>query len=216
VRQRERLVRLDELPALEQSSGAIWRPIRRAMALTGIRANAYTGRKAGDEVIEPHDETSQAAGRHEEVYVVLTGSARFTVEGEELDAPAISFIRADVGEMRRATALEDDTTVLVIGGEPGSTLPVAAYEHWYAAEPHYLAGDYSRGIPILEEGLADHPGNPGLNYQLACYHALAGNRDEAVAHLRTALAGSDGRVAGWAAGDADLDPIRNHPDFPEL
>ena len=61
----------------------MWRPIRRAMGLTGIRANAYTGRKAGDEVIEPHDEMSQAAGQHEEVYVVLTGSARFTIEGEE-------------------------------------------------------------------------------------------------------------------------------------
>ena len=72
---------------------------------------------------------------------------------------------------------------------------------------------HSRSTDALAENT---PGNPGLNYQLACYHALAGNRDEAVAHLRTALAGSDGRVAEWAGGDADLDAIRDHPEFPEL
>jgi hypothetical protein len=213
---RERFARLDELPALEQSSGALWRPIRRAMGLTGVRTNAYTAVKAGDEVIEPHDETSQAAGRHEEVYVVLAGSARFEIDGEAIDAPSASLVRVDVGEMRRATALEDGTTVLVIGGAPGSALPPAAYEHWYAAEPHYLAGEYERGIEMLTAGLAEHPDNPGLNYQLACYHALAGNREEAVAYLRTALAHSDGRVAEWAADDADLDAIRDHPEFPEL
>ena len=212
----ERVVHLDGLPALEQSSGAIWRPIRRAMGLTGIRANAYTGAAAGDEVIEPHDETSQGAAGHEELYVVISGAARFEVEGERFDAPSGSLVRADVGERRQATALESETTILVFSGEPGSALPPAAYEYWYAAEPDYLAGNYDRGISTLDEGLEYHPDNPGLNYQLACYHALAGRSREAIKHLRIALAGSDGRVAEWAAEDEDLDSIRADPDFPKL
>ena len=37
-----RMISLDDLPDLEQTSGAHWRPIRRALGLTGTRANAYT------------------------------------------------------------------------------------------------------------------------------------------------------------------------------
>ena len=209
-----RAVRLDDLPRLPQSEGAVWRPVRRTLGLTGIGANAYTGVNVGDEVIESHDELSPNAGGHEELYVVLSGRATFSVDGEEIDAPAGTMIRADVGEQRLARAAEPETTVLVLGGRPGAALPPSAFEYWYAAEPAYLARDYERGIEILSEGLADHPDSPGLNYQLACYHALAGNGDEAVARLRHALSGPDQRVAGWAAEDEDLDSIRDRADFP--
>ncbi len=212
----ERFVRLADLPQLEQSSGAIWRPIRRAMGLSGIRVNAYSAAEQGDTVIEPHDETSQAAAGHEELYVVIAGSAHFTVAGETIDAPMGTLVRADVGEHREATAAAPDTTILVLSGEPGSALPPAAYEYWYAAEPDYLAGNYDAGITTLDEGLEYHPDNPGLNYQLACYHALAGRSPEAIKHLKIALAGSDGRVADWAREDDDLDSIRADPDFPDL
>ncbi len=56
---------------------ADYRPIRRAMGVTAFGVNAYTGRDAGDEVIEPHDEQGHGSGRHEELYVVLTGRAEF-------------------------------------------------------------------------------------------------------------------------------------------
>ena len=78
-------MRLEDLPRLPQGEGAVWRPIRRTLGLTGIGAHAYTGVKVGDEVIEPHDELSPNAGGHEELYVVVTGRARFVVSGEELE-----------------------------------------------------------------------------------------------------------------------------------
>lgn len=163
-----RVRHLDDLPRLEQSEGAVWRPIRRTLELTGVAANAYTGEADGDEVIEPHDELSPNAGGHEELYFVASGRATFVVDGEETDAPAGTLLAIDVGVQRQAHATEPETTVIVLGGKPGSALPPAPFEYWYAAEPHYLAGEYERGIEVLSEGLEHHPRSPGINYQLAC------------------------------------------------
>jgi hypothetical protein len=52
-----------------------------------------------------------------------------------------------------------------------------------------------------------------LNYNLACYHALAGHRTRALERLRVAVE-HEPRAAGWAASDADLDSIRDDPAFP--
>ncbi|MDQ3103036.1 MAG: hypothetical protein M3Q53_04265 [Actinomycetota bacterium] len=211
-----RVIHLDELPRLEQTDGAVWRPIRRALELTGVAVNAYTGVQVGDEVIELHDELSPNAGGHEELYFVAAGRATFDVDGVETDAPAGTLIAVDVGVQREAYAAEPDTTVLVLGGTPGSAFPPAPFEYWYAAEPSYVSGDYEGGIIVLSEGLEHHPRSPGLNYQLACYNALAGRGDEAVEHLLVALDGPDDRIAGWAADDEDLDSIRGRDDFPNL
>lgn len=211
-----RKLHINELPALEQTDGAVFRPIRRALELTGVSVNAYTGVEVGDEVIELHDERSPNAGGHEELYFVASGRATFEVDGVETDAPAGTLIAVDVGVEREAHAAEPDTTVLVLGGKPGAAFPPAPWEYWYAAEPSYASGDYEGGIVVLMEGLEHHPRSPGLNYQLACYNALAGRGDEAIEHLRVALDGSDSRVAEWAADDEDLGSIRDREDFPRL
>ena len=101
----------------------------------------------------------------------------------------------------------------MIGGPPGTALPVSPFEHWYAAEPAYLAGDYDRAYEIASAGLADYPDHPTLNYQLACYRALGGNTEEALRHFHIAAAANP-EVVEWAAGDEDLDSIRDMPGFP--
>jgi hypothetical protein len=63
-------------------------------------------------------------------------------------------------------------------------------------------------VEIASAGLADWPDHPMLHYQLACYEALADNRDAAVRHLRVAFDG-DPRTREWAAGDADLESVRD-------
>jgi hypothetical protein len=48
--------------------------------------------QSGDPLIDRHDERSSGSAGHEEVYLVLRGAAAFTVDGDEIDAPAGSAI----------------------------------------------------------------------------------------------------------------------------
>ncbi|HEY6887210.1 MAG TPA: tetratricopeptide repeat protein [Solirubrobacter sp.] len=197
---------LAELETLEVGEG-LYRPIARALGVSAFGVNAYTGRRAGDEVVEPHDEQGHGSGHHEELYVVLTGRAAFELDGETLDAPAGTFVFARPDQHRAAKAAEDDTTVLVIGGKPGAAGPPSPFEYWYRASPAYRAGDYARAYEIASEGLEAHPDNPSLQYNLACYAALAGRTEQARAHLEIAFANNP-ETREWASKDADLESLR--------
>ncbi|HET8948957.1 MAG TPA: cupin domain-containing protein [Solirubrobacteraceae bacterium] len=191
------------------TQGFWWRPLRKALGTTGFGVNGYTA-DAGAEVIETHDETSQGAAGHEELYVVLTGAATFTVDGDEVAAPTGTLLVVPPGTSRGATAAEDGTTVLVIGGEPGAAGPRTPFEYWYEAEPHYRSGDYAHAVAVASAGLKDWPDHPSLRYQLACYEALQGNRDAAIEHLKIAYANNPD-TREWAAGDDDLASVRDDP-----
>ncbi len=184
-------------------------PIRIPLGIAAFGVNAYGSREAGGHVIEEHDELGAGAGRHEELYFVLAGHAIFTVGGEELDAPAgtLVFVR-DPATRRGASAVEPDTTVLVVGGTAGKAFEPSPWEAWLEALPFYSAKDYDPAVEIMSRALEQHPDNPNVLYNLACCEALAGHRDDALAHLARA-AELDPRVPGWAATDSDLDPIRD-------
>ena len=199
-------VSLDDLDAVPIGD-LTWRPVRRALGTTAFGVSAWTAAHPGDHLIEPHDETTAGAAGHEELYLVLRGRARFTVAGDTFDAAPGTFVQVAVGTHREAVAAEADTAVVVIGGVPGAALPVSAHEFFAAAEPAYRAGDYARAVEIASEGLADWPDHGLLNYQLACYLALAGRLEEARTHLERAFAG-DERTRAWAAQDADLAALR--------
>jgi hypothetical protein len=203
-----RFTRLDELDRVALEDGMVWRPLRRALGTTGFGINAYSGAEPGAQVIERHDETTSGSARHEELYIVLTGHATFTVAEEEIDAPAGTFVFVEPTVMREAVAREAGTTVIVIGGVPGAAMPPSAFEHWYAAQPAYEAGDHARAYEIASAGLADWPDNPVLNYQLACFATLSGDEDAGLRHLRIAFAG-DPRTRAWAAEDDDVAAIRD-------
>jgi hypothetical protein len=206
-----RLARLDELERVPLDAGW-WRPVRRRLNVSAFGVNAYTADEPGQDLIERHDETSPGAGGHEELYVVLTGRASFTIDGETVDAEAGSMLAIEPGVTREASAAEPATTVLVIGGQPGAALPPSPFEYWYAAIPAHEAGDYDRAYEIAAEGLEHWPDHGTLHYVLGCERALAGHREGALGHLRTAFA-NDPRTREWAADDSDLDSIRDDPEF---
>ena len=197
---------IDDLDRIPLMDGIVYRPIRRHLGVTAFGANAYTAEKPGEHVIEPHDETSPGSAKHEEMYVVLTGHAAFKVGDEEVDGPPGTLVVVAPGTQREATATEPDTTVLVIGGAPGAAGPITPFEYWYAASPAYNAGDYDRAYELAAEGLEDHPRNGSLNYNLACYAALAGKPDVARRHLELAFE-VEPRAREWAKTDEDLRSI---------
>jgi tetratricopeptide (TPR) repeat protein len=199
---------LDDVPALRAGGAGMWHPIRRALGATALGLNAYSASGVGDALIEHHDECSPGSGGQEEVYLVLRGTAAFTVDGDAVEAPTGTLLLIPAGVERSATAGAADTLVLVMGGKAGSALPSSPYEYWYAAEPLSAAGEQDQAIAIASEGLADWPRHPMLHYQLACYNALAGHREQAIVHLRIAFDG-DPRTREWAADDDDLISVRD-------
>jgi tetratricopeptide (TPR) repeat protein len=204
--------RLDQLDRFDGEFDTI--PIRIPLGIAAFGINAYGSREAGGHVIEEHDELGAGAGRHEELYLVLAGHARFVVAGEELDAPAgtLVFVR-DPATRRGATAVEPDTTVLVVGGTVGEAFQPSPWESWLEALPFYKAGDFDAAAAVLGRALALHPDNPNVLYNLACCEALAGRTEDALGHLLRASE-HDPRVVKWAASDEDLDSIRDDERFP--
>ncbi|HVU78625.1 MAG TPA: DUF1028 domain-containing protein [Gaiellaceae bacterium] len=75
-----------------------------------------------------------------------------------------------------------------------------------AAHGHYERGEYGRGADVLAAALAGGD-DAGVLYNLACYEALAGRRDDALGHLRRSLE-LDPSFRELAANDTDFDPIR--------
>jgi len=205
-----RTARIDELDQISVA-GIQWLPVRHTLGVQAFGINAYRG-DAGEEVIEDHTEEGSD---HEEVYLVLTGHARFALDGEALDAPAGTLVfLPEPGTRRNAIAEQDGTTVLALGGKPGTPYDVSAWEWRFRAQPHIDAQDWEQGVALMREGLAERPGDASLLYNLACFEASLGRGDEAVAHLREALDAEPANVREWGADDDDLDPLRDRPDFP--
>jgi tetratricopeptide (TPR) repeat protein len=209
-----RVAHLDDLERIEVAGGQ-YRPIRRRLGVRAFGINAYTAAKAGDQVVEHHTEgAGGGSGRQEELYLVFAGHAEFTVGGETIDAPAGTMVFIpDVYAERSAVAKADATTVLVVGGPADAPIPTSPFEYWFAAEAPYKEGDYDRAVEVASEGLAEWPESGQLNYQLACFHALAGRREQALERLAIAVA-NEPKAVEWASGDSDLDPIRDDPAFP--
>ena len=201
------------MPLVKSSADFGVRPVRLHFGINSFGINAYSAR-AGERVIEEHDELGHGAGRHEELYFVATGHATFDLGGEEVDAPAgtVVFVR-DPAVRRGAVAKEADTTVLVVGGVPGRAFEPSPWEAWLAAKPLLDAGQPDRGAAVFLEALQRHPGNSNVLYNLACFESLAGRPDDALAHLAEAIE-LDPRMREWARTDEDFAAIRDDPRFP--
>jgi hypothetical protein len=205
---------IDPIPILH---GTVqWRPVRKTLGVRAFGINAYSGEKTGDQVIEEHDELGGGGGAHEELYVVLEGRATFTIDGEQFDATAGTMVfLPDPSSKRVAYAAEPETTVLAIGGPVGRAFAVSPWETSFEAQPAAEEGDYDRAYDIVAAGLADHPQNASLHYNLACYRALGGHRDDALRLLATGVE-LDAALKDWARQDTDFDSLRDDPEFARL
>jgi hypothetical protein len=172
---------LDDLTRIPVMHGLEWRPIRRRFGIGAFGINAYTAAKPGDWVVEEHDET---ALEHQEMYIVVRGRAKFTLNGEEVDAPAGTIVFLDDPSVKRlAIAEEEGTTVLAIGAKPGEAFTPSVWE-WvfegYATTP-------DEAISIVQDGIRELGEHPAFYYHLACFSAKAGRKEEARVYLERAI-----------------------------
>jgi tetratricopeptide (TPR) repeat protein len=203
---------LDELAELDDGRAPM-RAVRHHFGITSFGITAWTAREAGARIINEHDESDPDS--NEELYLVLRGRASFEIDGEQLDAPAGTFVFVRPGVKRTAFGEEPGTTIIAVGGVPGKPYEAGGWELFAPVRPLYEAGDHAEAADRGRELLAGDPPYADLFYNVACCESLAGQTDEAIAHLRRAIELSE-RTRSFLEGDSDLDPIRQDPAFKEL
>ena len=207
------ILSLDDLPRVTyRGSGETLRPLRTQLGFRPFGVNAWSAEAPGDKLIPRHEEDSG----QEELYVVVRGTARFTVGEETIDAPAGTLIHVAAGTFRTAAAGEANTMVLVAGGKEGETFEPGGWEDVHVAFSLLDAGDAAAGRAIMEAASPPAEYAWGKEYNLACYEAIAGESDAAFEHLRKAIELNADQVRGYLPHDTDLDPIRDDPRFAEL
>lgn len=209
------VARLSDL-ARQVGDGPEWAMVRTHFDIRSFGVNAYVAREAGGDVIGEHDELIGEPGEtpeHEELYFVAQGHATFTVNGDEIDAPAGTFVFVrDPAARRGATAREAGTAILVVGARAGEAFTPSLWERKAPALAHFATEEYGEAAAMLEELLAETPDDPGILYNLARAESLMGKRDDALAHLGHAVEGYPD-FGGIAEKDSAFDAIRDDPGF---
>ena len=207
------VTRIDDLESYPiNDQGLNWRPIRRHFDIRAFGVNAYSAETAGDQVVEEHREQDG----HEELYVVVSGHAKFTLEGEEHDAPVGTLVHCPSGTLRTAVATEPGTTVIGIGAKPGEVFEPSGWENVYVAFGHYRRGDVDRARTTLAETVAKNPDSWQGYFNFACLEALSGDKEAALRHLQRAYEIEPERVAKAAAEDEDFASLRDDERFLEI
>lgn len=209
------VARLDEATPERGAEGARWFRLRRDLDVGAFGVNAY-GADAGHRVIEEHDERGTAAGKHEELYVVLRGTARFELDGSEHTVPAGSVVFVSDRKVRRGAIAEDDgTVVLVAGGTPGKAYEVSAWEEAGDAYPLWEDGRHEEALQILRTVAVAHPEAGIVLYNTACLEAIVGEPEAALEHLRRSIELEE-RFRELARTDEDFQSMRDRPEFRKL
>jgi tetratricopeptide (TPR) repeat protein len=197
---------------LERPDG--WAPIRKHFDVRSLGINAWTAHEEGGRLIPEHDEVPS---EHEELYIVISGHATFTVGDEDLEAPAGTIVYVRDPAVRRGAAARDaETTIVSVGGVPGRAYRPRAWETNADVNELFASGDHEGVKRVLTEALQGPYEDRGhILFNLACAEAQIGEADAAIEHLGEAIR-EQPAFAEYAKGDSDFDPIRSDPRFGAL
>lgn len=201
--------------ASEGEGDRVYIRLRRELDLGAFGASAAYQAKSGEDVIGEHDELGPGADGQEELYVVVQGSATFTVGGDDVDAPHGTVVFVSPGTKRKAVATSDGTIVLAVGGRRGKPYRLPPGAELYDFFQHYNEKEYEAALDACHAALEKFPGNALVLYNIACMQSLLGQPDQALETLRTS-------VEAWPAykenakGDDDFASLRADPRFVEL
>jgi tetratricopeptide (TPR) repeat protein len=192
--------------ATTTGGGRAWAMVRSHFDIKSFGVNAYVA-EPGMTLVGDHDEVDT---KHEELFFVSSGRATFTVNGDEIAAPAGTFVFVrDPAAKRKAVAEEPGTTVVIAGGQPGEAFTPSPWERGLR---YFATQEYDKAVEAYEELLAESPGDAGFLYNLACAESLLGRKDEALAHLRQSIE-ANADFKKYAVEDTDFDTIRDDPEF---
>jgi tetratricopeptide (TPR) repeat protein len=190
-----------------------WSPLRRHLDVRAFGVNAWTASEPGAQLVGEHDEVTSG---HEELYLITTGRATFTVDGEEITAAAGTVVFVpDPTTKRAAVADEAGTTVFAVGAQPDAVFRPRAWEQNASVFPLFGEGDYNGAKRALTEALDRYEDREGLLYNIACAEARLGETEAAIGHLGESIALRPS-FAELARNDEDLDSIRDDPRFGEI
>ncbi len=145
---------------------------------------------------------------------MLRGSATFTLDEEQVAAPAGTLVFVRPGTLRTAFADEDGTAILAVGAKPGVVFEPSPWEDIFAAYSYAENGDLERGRTIVHEAIAKLPEAWQGYYNAACMEARFGDPHEAIALLTRSLEAGGDEPKKIASNDKDFDSIRDRADFP--
>jgi len=100
-------------------------------------------------------------------------------------------------------------------GERMSLNPDDTRALYLAANGLLALGEQEQGIRWARKAQAMDPNNPMLLYNVGCILSMAGQIDEAIESLESAVE-KGLRQKGWIEHDNNLDLLRDHPRFKAL
>ena len=203
-------VEVDEVESIDwRRMGINWRPVRQMLGVDFVGMAAFTVHETGEVVIEPHREVDDGRGQ-QEVYIVIRGRARFTIDGQQITAVPGTLIRVDPQAHREAVALDSGTAVLALGGE--SVFEPSASEWIERARPHIRSAP-ARAREILDDLGAHRPGDRASDVGDALL--AVGNGDTARAREIVSKLVSDGpEIRPALEADPDLADLLPDPPDP--
>ena len=190
---------------------AHWHTIRSTLDVRAFGINAWTATEDAQQLVGEHTEAAGEA--HEELYVVLSGRATFTLDGETVEAPEGTVVHVADPSVKRGATGARGTTILAVGAKPGEAFTPSSWERSAEALRYWPTEEWDKAIEVLERHLHETPDDAGVLYNLACAKARAGRADEALADLRRAVE-LRASLGESARADDDLASLRDDPAFP--
>lgn len=127
--------RLEDIPRIpaEDEGDPVWYPLQHYFRMTAFGVNVYVADEAGGDLLGEHDETKSG---QEELYLVVAGEAEFTLDGETVDAPALTVVAVpNPAVVRGAKAKTPGTTVVALGGEAREAFRSSWQPKWFEGAP---------------------------------------------------------------------------------
>jgi mannose-6-phosphate isomerase-like protein (cupin superfamily) len=143
VARHHRTASISEIGPVREDYGPDWHSVRHHLGITGFGINVQDA-DAGQTAIEGH--TEQATG-DEELYVVVAGAIELVVDQESVELHEGWAAVVEPAAYRSATALQDGTRVVFVGGRPGAAYQAPDWDRSGGIDPDH-SGDVPReGAP---------------------------------------------------------------------